>query len=142
MSVQIVNWGISSMLSILKTNKVLRLLVIYLGVTLFSILFTCVYYMNSHGLRDIHMTLLFLPTTLAMLVLVGYLLLKKEMNTYALYAFNMALPAFWVYLALTGIYTMAKTSSDWTIVFLILGVVLLVAYAVLEVFFKLKKKED
>lgn len=142
MSVQIVNWGISSMLSILKTNKVLRLLVIYLGVTLFSILFTCVYYMNSHGLRDIHMTLLFLPTTLAMLVLVGYLLLKKEMNTYALYAFNMAFPAFWVYLALTGIYTMAKTSSDWTIVFLILGVVLLVAYAVLEVFFKLKKKED
>lgn len=130
------------MLSILKTNKVLRLLVIYLGVTLFSILFTCVYYMNSHGLRDIHMTLLFLPTTLAMLVLVGYLLLKKEMNTYALYAFNMAFPAFWVYLALTGIYTMAKTSSDWTIVFLILGVVLLVAYAVLEVFFKLKKKED
>jgi uncharacterized membrane protein len=98
--------------------------------------------MNSHGLRDIHMTLLFLPTTLAMLVLVGYLLLKKEMNTYALYAFNMAFPAFWVYLALTGIYTMAKTSSDWTIVFLILGVVLLVAYAVLEVFFKLKKKED
>ena len=130
------------MLSILKTNKVLRLLVIYLGVTLFSILFTCVYYMNSHGLRDIHMTLLFLPTTLAMLVLVGYLLLKKEMNTYALYAFNMAFPAFWVYLALTGIYTMAKTSSDWTIVFLILGVVLLVAYAVLEAFFKLKKKED
>ena len=130
------------MLSILKTNKVLRLLVIYLGVTLFSILFTCVYYMNSHGLRDIHITLLFLPTTLAMLVLVGYLLLKKEMNTYALYAFNMAFPAFWVYLALTGIYTMAKTSSDWTIVFLILGVVLLVAYAVLEVFFKLKKKED
>lgn len=130
------------MLSILKANKVLRLLVIYLGVTLFSILFTCVYYMNSHGLRDIHMTLLFLPTTLAMLVLVGYLLLKKEMNTYALYAFNMAFPAFWVYLALTGIYTMAKTSSDWTIVFLILGVVLLVAYAVLEVFFKLKKKED
>ena len=130
------------MLSILKTNKVLRLLVIYLGVTLFSILFTCVYYMNSHGLRDIHMTLLFLPTTLAMLVLVGYLLLKKEMNTYALYAFNMAFPAFWVYLALTGIYTMAKTSSDWTIVFLILGVVLFVAYAVLEVFFKLKKKED
>ena len=130
------------MLSILKTNKVLRLLVVYLGVTLFSILFTCVYYMNSHGLRDIHMTLLFLPTTLAMLVLVGYLLLKKEMNTYALYAFNMAFPAFWVYLALTGIYTMAKTSSDWTIVFLILGVVLLVAYAVLEVFFKLKKKED
>lgn len=130
------------MLSILKTNKVLRLLAIYLGVTLFSILFTCVYYMNSHGLRDIHMTLLFLPTTVAMLVLVGYLLLKKEMNTYALYAFNMAFPAFWVYLALTGIYTMAKTSSDWTIVFLILGVVLLVAYAVLEVFFKLKKKED
>ncbi len=130
------------MLSILKTNKVLRLLTIYLGVTLFSILFTCVYYMNSHGLRDIHMTLLFLPTTLAMLILVGYLLLKKQMNTYALYAFNMAFPAFWVYLALTGIYTMAKTSSDWTIVFLILGVVLLVAYAVLEVFFKLKKKED
>ncbi len=128
------------MLSILKTNKVLRLLVIYLGVTLFSILFTCVYYMNSHGLRDIHMTLLFLPTSVAMLVLVGYLLLKKEMNTYALYAFNMAFPAFWVYLALTGIYTMAKTSSNWTIVFLILGVVLLVAYAVLEVFFKLKKK--
>ena len=105
-----------------------RCFLVYVGVTFFSVLVTVLYYAFDHGLRDGHMTLLFLPPlimAILQLVLAGSLL---PVDRKAMYSINIAFAFFWFYMLLSGIYTMAKVVSDWLWVYLLLsGIALLVA---------------
>ena len=114
----------------------------YLGGTLFSIVATVLYYTFDHGLRDIHMTFLFLPNLLATIIWYVLSLLGYRPCAASRYAFYMASPFHWVYLFLKGVYTMAKTESEWLFVFLIVAAALFVASFVIEIVHVIRRKRQ
>lgn len=125
-----------------RNNPVAKYFWIYLGVTLFSAFFTLMYYIFDHGLRDVNMTLLFLPGLIATLLFLLLALFHKDVSRLAIYTFNTGFPALWCYMALAGIYNMAKTESEWLFVFLILGAVLLTISLVSETIYLVKDKKQ
>ena len=61
----------------LLTRKInLRYFFIYLGVTVFSVLFTIIYYMNSYGMTDNHLTYLFVPPLITALIFLLFFIFK------------------------------------------------------------------
>src|SRR5574344_2699494 len=108
-----------------KRNHKLKdfyLVFIYIGILLFSILFTSVYYLNSHGLRDLHMTLLFLPSLVSIFFLLIFAYFAKTPKGIVIYSFNIGFGLLWCYLCLTGIYNMAKSNSNWLWLFLLFSI--------------------
>ena len=123
-----------------KKTLLFKAMIGYGAVTLFSGLVTFFYYMFDHGLRDNHMTFLFVPglAMLALLFLIAMLKLTIEPNAFLVANFAFAL--LWVYQLLMGIYTMAKTSSPWLWVFLLLSCLAWAAALVLEILALIKAK--
>ncbi len=111
----------------------------YVCGAMFSLLVMGIYYVFSHGLRDIHMTLLFLPGVSAALFFLFLSLCKIKVGASARYAFHFGYAGVWVYLLLKGIYTMAKTGSDWLYVFWIYAIV---CFGVAIAFYFLDKKGE
>ena len=116
----------------------------YIGGTLFSGLVTILYYVFDHGLRDPHMTFLFLVPLLPALFWYILAWVKYLPCPAARYAFNLSSPFLWFYFLLMGIYTMAKTVSDWLFVYLIIGITGYCAAAIIELVYRVKtrKKEE
>jgi len=98
------------------------MVIIYGGVLFFSLLFTGVYYLNSHGLRDPNMTYLFIPSSIALILFFSLFLLKRSLGSIATSTFNIGFGWLWCYLCLSGIYAMAKVVSGWLWLFLVLAV--------------------
>lgn len=113
----------------------------YLGATAFSILFSCVYYMQSNGLRDTRMTLLFLPCLIVTLIFLLLALTKISIGYIASVCFNFGFAFLWLFLCLGAIYTMAKTANSWLILFLILSLILFGASLVFIIVHFLDKKK-
>ena len=109
--------------------------------TLFSVLVTSLYYTFDHGLRDIHMTLLFLIPLIPGIVWLILSLVHYLPSAAARYAFNIASPLLWIYFLLMGIYTMAKTTSDWLILYLILAIIGYAVALIIEIIFHIKTRK-
>ncbi|MCR4879743.1 MAG: hypothetical protein K5906_02170, partial [Bacilli bacterium] len=105
------------------TRKInLRAFLIYLGITLFSLLFTFIYYQNSYGMTDNHLTYLFVPSATISLLYLFAFIFKYNTENLARYAFNMSFPFLYIYMMLMGIYTIAKTSSSWISLYVIIAI--------------------
>ena len=113
----------------------------YFFASVFSGIVTMFYYIFDHGLRDIHMTLLFLPPLLASLLFLFNAWRKIELYEPAVNVFHAGFLFFWTYFLLGAIYTMAKTSSDWLFVFLIIAGVGIITSIVMQIIFIVKKKQ-
>ena len=104
-----------------KKHSSTRVMIAYLIVTGFSGLVTVMYYIFDHGLRDEHMTFLFVPS-LVMAIIFFFLAWKRiAINKNALVIMHFSFALLWFYQLLMGIYTMAKTASAWLWVFLLLS---------------------
>lgn len=126
----------------LLTRKInLRYFFIYLGVTAFSVLFTIIYYMNSYGMTDNHLTYLFVPSLITALIFLLFFIFKYSLCDEARYIWNMAFPFIYVYIMLNGIYTIAKTSSDWLFIFVILFSIGVAISLIVEVVSKIKGRK-
>ena len=115
---------------------------IYLGGAVFSAIVTVVYYSVDHGLRDVHMTLLFIPNLLAALIWYIMALCKYHPCDLAKYLFYMASPFHWVYLFMKGAYDMAKVTSNWLFTFLLVAALLYVASFVVEIIHRANEKKQ
>ena len=122
-------------------NRPMRYAVAYLLASVFSGIVTMFYYIFDHGLRDIHMTLLFLPPLLAALLFLFYAWRKIELYEPAANVFHGAFLFLWSYFLLGSIYRMAKTSSDWLFVYLIIFGIGLTASITLQIMYLVKKKK-
>jgi len=114
--------------------------IIYGGVLLFSLLFTGVYYLNSHGLQDWHMTFLFVPSLIAIVVFILLFAFKKSLGGWSVSFFNIGFGWLWCYLCLSGIYAMAKVVNEWLWVFILFASLFFFASIVLATFHLWKRK--
>ena len=121
-------------------NKPMKYAVAYFFASVFSGIVTIFYYIFDHGLRDIHMTLLFLPPLLASLWFLFTAWRKFELYEPAVNVFHGAFLFLWAYFLLGAIYTMAKTSSDWLFVYLIIFAVGFIVSILLQIAFLLRKR--
>ncbi len=125
----------------LSTRKInLRQFLIYLGVTAFSVLFTVVYYMNSYGMTDNHLTYLFVAPLLTSLMFLLMLIFNYSLNVFTRYTINMTFPFVYLYMMLSGIYTIAKATSTWLYVFLIAFIIGLVVAIIIETITKIRAR--
>lgn len=124
----------------IRKNKMLRTTLVFFGITLFSGLVTFLYYRFDYGMRDIHMTLLFLPGAIATLLFFLLTLLRFSFRGWSLYLFAMGFPFIWFYLLLMGIYSIAKTSSEWLFVYLVIGGLLMGASLIYTIVKLIKKR--
>lgn len=114
------------------------LVFIYLGVAAFSGIVTLFYYLFDHGLRDPHMTFLFVPGVIATLLFLILYLCKTPLCPYAKILFHGAFAFYWVYQLLRGIYAMAKAESTWLWVYLPIAGALLLAALIFECSYLIK----
>ncbi len=127
----------------LLTRKInLRQFIIYLSLTAFSLLFTMVYYMNSYGMTDAHLDYLFLAPSIISLIYLLFFIFKYEQTSTSRYILNMSFPFLYIYMMLSGIYTIAKTSSTWLFVFLVVAIIGLDISVVIEIILKIKNKKN
>ncbi len=115
---------------------------IYLGIASFSGIYTVIYYQFSHEIKDIHLTLLFLPGVLSALLFLFLGIGKAALKEMSELLFHFGFASVWAYLLLQGIYTIAKTESSWLFVFLILASVLLGLSLLLTLISKAKEKQQ
>lgn len=118
------------------------MLFVYLGVLAFSVLFILVYYYNSHNLRDIHMTLLFVPSLFALALFGVSALAKFYIGTLSCILFNIGFAWIWAWLCLSGVYNMAETSSNWLFLFYVFAIIFFVISMIALAFTALKKKKE
>ena len=114
----------------------------YMGGAIFSAIVTVVYYSLDHGLRDIHMTLLFIPNLTAAIIWYIMALCHYHPCDLAKYLFYMASPFHWVYLFMKGAYDMAKVTSSWLFTFLLVAALLYVASFVVELIHRANEKKQ
>lgn len=124
-----------------KKNQNLQYVFIYGGVTLLSMVFTTVYYTFSHGLRDYHLSILSLPPAIVMTIFLVLLLMRHQVNFNTLWALNTGFCFIWLYYLLNGIYAIAKTSSNWLWIYLVIGSFFLLAAIILEIVFSIKGRK-
>ena len=109
-------------------NKNFRYFIIYISVTLFSMLVCAIYYLFSHGETDYHMTFLFVPGACVTAFFLIIFFLKFKMHDLTYYLLNSAFVFLWVYMLLMGVYNIAYVQSDWTFAFaLVSGAICLFA---------------
>jgi len=120
----------------------LKQVFIYLGVTAFSLLFTSIYYLNSYGMTDNHLTFLFVLPLVNVLVFLFLFLFKYSPSHLANCIWNMSFPFIYVYMMLSGIYTIAKTSSNWLFIFIVLFVLGILTSIITEVATKIRNKRS
>ena len=121
-------------------NKNLRYFVIYLSVTLFSLLVCAIYYIFSHGETDLHMTLLFLPSSVVSLLFLFLTLWGFKFNRVTYYLLNSAFSFFWFYMLLMGVYNIAFVESKWIIVFVFVSITVLLGAVINELISRFKKE--
>lgn len=127
------------MLSLMK-NKNFRYVLIYLSITVLSLLTCSIYYIFSHGEQDSHMTFLFLPSAIITIIFLLFLLIKYEMNKYTYYFLNSAFSFLWVYMLLSGIYLIAKVESLWRPWFLLISILIYTFAFAFEIVVKVNKQ--
>jgi hypothetical protein len=105
---------------------------IWLGVTLFSVVFRVVYYAKSHGVTSPYMSYVFVPAVLLTLLYGLNLVLGGNLGIWVRFSLNAGTGTLLVYLALRGVYAIAQASSSWSDLFLdvalglyVLGLILL-----------------
>jgi hypothetical protein len=96
----------------------LRQTLIWLGVTLFSVVFRIVYYAESHGVTSPYMSYVFVPAVLLALLYVLNLVLGGNLGIWVRFSLNAGTGTLIVYLALRGVYAIAQASSSWSDLFL------------------------
>jgi len=89
--------------------------------------------MNSYGMTDNHLTYLFVAPLTYMIVFFVLFVAKYSLSEIARYVLNMSFPFIYLYMMLSGIYTIAKTTSSWLFVFLIFFALALIASFVFEI---------
>lgn len=124
-----------------KKANTFKAMIGYAAVSVFSGVVTFFYYMFDHGLRDNHMTFLFVPglvmvTLFFVLAMTGVIVDGK-----AMIVTHFAFALLWFYLLLSGIYTMAKTGSSWLWVYLLLSGLLWAVALALEIVSLVKAKK-
>jgi len=129
-------------MSSLMKNKNFRYIIIYLGVTLLSLLTCAIYYIFSHGEKDIHMTLLFLPGAISMNLFITLFTGNSTLNNLFYYLFNSAFIFFWAYMCLKGIYEIAYMESRWLYWFYIIAAFLLAGALISQIVFVIKNKKN
>jgi hypothetical protein len=97
---------------------------IFLGVSAFSVLFTFVYYRYSHEVYSDYISYLFIiPLCLSAFYLVLFFF-HKEAGIVGTTFLDTGAPTLMIYSALQGVYEIAETYNEWSVLFLVVGIVL------------------
>ena len=121
-------------------NKNFRYFIIYISVTIFSLLTCAIYYIFSHGETDLHITLLFLPSTIVSLLFLILFFVKLNFNERTYYLFNSGFVFLWFYTLLMGVYNIAYVENKWVFVFLICSGIGFIACLINEIISRIKKE--
>ena len=122
-------------------NKNLRYFIIYLSITILSLLTCSIYYIFSHGEQDLHMTLLFVPgLTMSIFFFILYLC-KFELHHVTYYLLNSAFSFLFTYMLLMGIYLIAYVESSWIFVFIICSVSIGAIAVINETIYRIRKSK-
>ena len=121
-------------------NKNLRYFIIYISVTIFSLLVCAIYYIFSHNETDLHMTLLFLPSAIVSFAFLGLSFTKFTFQNRTYYLFNSGFSFLWFYMLLMGVYNIAYVENKWVFVFLVCMGVAFIAALINEIISRIKKE--
>ena len=123
-------------------NKNFRYIVIYLSITLFSLIACAIYYYFSHGETDGHMTYLYVPSLGMSVIFLALFLFKIQLNHRTYYLINSAFTFLWFYMFIMGIYLIAYVENKWTFVFWICSIVALACAIGNEIIYRLIRRDE